>query len=248
MNNILKKYYLFRKVAKLRLKHENLSLKFHISNSLELEKVLKKDYETEVLNIFLDHIRPSDIIFDIGANIGLYTLPCALKANKGLVVAFEPVPMWFNRLQSNISLNSIRNVKIYNLGLFRNNQDSKITIKNICGSGMGSLINNYGENINLSNRLEVNAQFINGDTFISENMIPLPNMIKIDVEGVELDVLFCLQKTINQPCCRLILVEVHPQFMKESPDKIKKFLTNSGFQIKIIKERSNEHHILASKN
>lgn len=245
--NLLKKYYLHKKVAKLHLKQKNITPRFHVNSDLELKKILYKDNETNILKLFLENIRSTDTIFDIGANIGLYTLPCAMKANKGRIIAFEPVPIWFNRLQENISLNSINNVQAYNLGLHRKKQQLKITIKNISGSGMASIVDNYGDSIHLKNREDVYAQFVEGDTFISENKIPLPNLIKIDVEGAELDVLIGLRKTISQQCCRLILCEVHPKIINY-PNKIENILIESEYKIEIIGRREPEYYILALKN
>jgi len=248
VKNLLKKYYIYRGVAKLRLNQREISPSFYVSSYLELEKILQKDGESDILNLFLEKVKPGDIIFDVGANIGLYTLPCALKAKEGMVIAFEPVPMWFNRLQDNISLNSIKNVKAYNLGLHRETQKINLTIKKVLGSGMGSIMDDYGNNIPTDVREDVCSQLVNADEFISENKIPLPNLIKIDVEGAELHVLAGLRSAISQRGCRLILCEVHPKFMKGSPVGVESLLQESGYKLETIIQRGSEYHILALKD
>jgi hypothetical protein len=143
-------FFLFcrlRGYAVLRLKDRTLAPRFHISTSIEAEKILEKDNEEELLEMFLDEINPGDTVFDIGANIGLYTLPAALKLRgTGSVYAFEPVPIWFQRLRENIKLNhlsSMGNVFTFCVGLSDKDEICDLLMKRVQGSGMGSINANY---------------------------------------------------------------------------------------------------------
>lgn len=138
MRSLLRKYYLRRGVVKLKLYESGITPKYYVKNDLELDKILTKDNEENVLKIFLDKIKPEDIIYDIGANIGLYTLPAALKLRgTGRVIAFEPVPMWFNQLKDNLSLNSIQNVDVYNVGLYTRTEKKSNVYKKHSGIWYG---------------------------------------------------------------------------------------------------------------
>src|SRR3989344_3638747 len=57
-------------------------------------------------------INPSDIVLDIGANYGNFTLYAALKAKKGKIYSFEPLEENFNLLKKNVSINNLSNVKL----------------------------------------------------------------------------------------------------------------------------------------
>ncbi len=246
---VFMKYYLYTGIAKLRLNDKSIAPRYYVNGGLGAEKILGKDNEESVLNTFLSKIKVGDIVFDIGANIGLYTLPAALKLRgTGKVIAFEPVPMWFNRLKNNLSLNSIENVFMYNVGLYTKTEEREMSMKNIQGSGMASIATDYKDEIPESLLEKVRVRLVKGDCFVSENKIPLPNLIKIDVEGAELEAIEGLENTIRQADCKSILCEVHPRYMKESPTAIDSILTGLGYRIEKIDERRSEYFILASKN
>ena len=59
-------------------------------------------------------IEKDDVVFDIGSNIGAFTIPFAKKVGpKGKVFAFEPQSFIYNLLKDNVKLNNLKNTKIY---------------------------------------------------------------------------------------------------------------------------------------
>jgi FkbM family methyltransferase len=249
----LKRYFCrFKGYAALHLNDRTLAPRFHVSTNIEAEKILKKDNERELLETFLQEIRPGDIVLDIGANIGLYTLPSAFKLQgNGYVFAFEPVPIWFKRLQENIELNELSNSNLlvpYNIGFSNKNKTCDMIIKEVQGSGMGSISPNYQKHLDTDKVISIPVRLVQGDQFLREQGIPHPNLVKIDVEGAELAVLQGLEKSLRHEDCRLILCEVHPKFMDEPPGNVEKILQDYGFCCEISKERRSEYHILAKKD
>jgi FkbM family methyltransferase len=116
--------------------------------------------------------------FDVGANIGSYTLIAAEQANTA-VVSFEPHPISFRLLQYNVSLNRCTNVRLYNIALSNEQRSALLT-----------------DDPELSiNRLTVSsngtALVVQCDTLdhICEELRMTPKMVKIDVEGHEILVL-----------------------------------------------------------
>jgi FkbM family methyltransferase len=237
--------------AVLRLKDRNLAPRFHISTNIEAEKILKKDNEEELLDMFLGEITPGDIVFDIGANIGLYTLPAALKlGGTGSVYAFEPVPLWFQRLRENIQLNrlsSMSNIFTYNVGLSDKNEMCNLVMKGVQGSGMGSITANYPNQPDKDKTEVIPVQLYRGDDFLLEKGIPRPNIVKIDVEGAELAVLRGLEKSLQYSGCRFILCEVHPALMTDAHGEVQKLLKKYGFHCQTSEQRRSEYYIVARR-
>jgi FkbM family methyltransferase len=228
----------------------DLTPRFHISTNIEAEKILEKDYEEALLEIFLKEIRPGDIVFDIGANIGLYTLPSVLKLDgTGKVFAFEPVPLWFQRLKENIGLNkfSPHQVAPFNVGLSDKNEICEMIIRGIQGSGMGSIMPGYRDILDKKKSISIPVQMVQGYDFLRDEKIPFPNIIKIDVEGAELAVLLGLGKVLQNRECRFILCEIHPHFLTESSEQIENLLKGYGFRIQISEQRRTEYYLLARK-
>jgi FkbM family methyltransferase len=63
--------------------------------------------------LFTDRfLRPGDVVIDVGANIGLYSLLAASRVGDGRVIALEPHPVASGRLRENVALNSMRNIEV----------------------------------------------------------------------------------------------------------------------------------------
>jgi FkbM family methyltransferase len=84
------------------------------------EIYLENDYLKFGINI-----KDNDVIFDIGANIGLFTRFIAQQAQNLTILAFEPVPIIYKVLEANLK-NISANVKTYDIGLGESNQNVKI--------------------------------------------------------------------------------------------------------------------------
>jgi FkbM family methyltransferase len=57
-------------------------------------------------------LKPGDVVIDVGANIGLYSLLAASRTGSGRVIALEPHPVAADRLRENVALNSLQNVEV----------------------------------------------------------------------------------------------------------------------------------------
>jgi hypothetical protein len=84
-----------------------------------------KEYERTELDMMLRLICPGFIVFDIGANIGWYSMNLAKRVNNLKVHAFEPILQTFRYLERNLEINSLTNIKTYNFGFY--NQAENLT-------------------------------------------------------------------------------------------------------------------------
>jgi FkbM family methyltransferase len=129
-------------------------------------------YEYEKQRLFAAAIKPHDTVWDIGANVGLYTLLASRKATR--VVAVEPLPDNIRYLERHLQLNKIRNVEI---------------VAAAVGGECGRQSFSVGENRSIghlgSGLLEVDVITLDS---LRAKYGP-PDVIKIDVEGAECSVL-----------------------------------------------------------
>jgi len=140
-------------------------------------------YETDEINRLISFIDKNDIIFDIGANIGWYSMLFSKKATSGEIHAFEPTPKTLKRLQSNCKLNNTKNIIINNLAI--SNKIGKIKLYSCITNTHGNSIK-LQENIKNTKYEEYLIDSITIDSYISKNKIKKLDLIKCDIEGAEL--------------------------------------------------------------
>ena len=147
-------------------------------------------YEKEDINDFVQLLKSIDLdmsistIVDIGANIGNHTIQFSRYFNK--VVAFEPNPRVFELLESNTK--RIKNVEIFNLGCGQGSAilQLKETVGNIGGSSVV---------LDVESKSSIDIEIVPLDEML--DIIGRIDAIKIDVEGMEIDVLRGSEKTIS---------------------------------------------------
>jgi FkbM family methyltransferase len=125
-------------------------------------------------------VNNGDNFFDIGANIGWYSINIGKAKKNSKIYCFEPIPRTYKQLQNNIKLNLINNITTHNIGL-SNKKGEFIFYYYIEGSGNASSINlTERENIKT-----IQCKVITLDEYTEENKIRV-DFIKCDVEGAEL--------------------------------------------------------------
>lgn len=183
-------------------------------------------YESRYDRLLSAAFRPGDIVWDVGANVGYYTVRFAqLVGPSGHVVAFEPSAVNFAHLrESSAGLPHVR-LEPFGLGAksgqvgFRQGDDDL---------GATSHISYDGE---AGDRAEIRT----ADEEI-EKGLPQPNVVKIDVEGYEGEVLTGMTRCLKSPLLRAIGVEVHFQILTERnlssvPRQIERTLLDAGFNV-----------------
>ena len=139
---------------------------------------------------------------DIGADIGYYTLLFAKRVRKlGRVIAFEPIPSAIKMLERNIRLNNYGNVTVCDFALFSTNGSVILEAPREL-----SRIN-PGKISHETNGIEIQTRVF--DECVPELDIQKIDLVKIDVEGAELDVLRGMRRSLEKYHPAL-LVEVHP--------------------------------------
>lgn len=158
------------------------------------ELLFTSDFESDLLSIYSQYIKPGMNIVDVGANIGLYTLIAAnLNKDKGRIWAFEPARDIFKILKSNLKINNSRHVTAINIGIAEKSGILHLVLEEDRLDGY-----RYIERVKSQKKLsetcptEVNSL----DQYFAKKMQNIDYM-KIDVEGGELNVLYGAKKIIK---------------------------------------------------
>lgn len=160
-------------------------------------------WEPPTSKIMAALIRPGDVVVDIGANVGYFTLLAATKTGpRGKVLAFEPVPSIRLALEQNLLLNNVNHVDVYPIAL--SNSTGRMTIHE--NKGLSSL--RSIENAKASIVIETKPF----DLLIDRNL-PI-KLIKMDVEGAEGIVLDGMLNSLKTHKPDLI-IEITDGFLKE---------------------------------
>nr|WP_303647541.1 FkbM family methyltransferase [Haloarchaeobius amylolyticus] len=161
-------------------------------------------WEQAELKDFVSEIETNDIVYDIGANTGLYTLFAAKKCHKGEVIAFEPYPPNVQLLKKDIERNSLTNVTVIEKALSNSVGSIEFSQPTVADVGYGSSSIQAEKSDST-----IDVPTTTGDQLISSTRAPQPNVVKIDVEGAEPLVIEGLADALSQQECRIVYCEVH---------------------------------------
>lgn len=191
--------------------------------------------EPETLD-WIEEFEKNSILWDIGANIGLYSCYAAKKNNCN-VYAFEPSVFNLEMLAKNINLNSLTN----NISIIPLPLNNKIGFNNLNMTTMawGGAISTFGESYGPDGK-ELNSVFEYSILGISMNdahkflKIPIPHYIKIDVDGIEHLILLGGEEILSK--VKSVLIEVDESF-NEQVFQTNQLLLKAGLVMKY-KKRS----------
>src|SRR3990170_3202732 len=172
-----------------------------------LEWGFYEKYETE---LFKRLVKKGMVVVDIGANIGYYTLLAAhLVGDEGKVFAFEPDPYNYNLLCRNIEVNGFRNVIPIRKAVFSKSGETKLFLdkSNLGGHSLSEANVDKGASITVE-VTSLDDYFKNKDCEI--------DVIKMDVQGSEMEVLEGMTNTINQNDNLTIITEFWPMGLRNS--------------------------------
>ena len=188
------------------------NLCFNISNNLEkyrVESALIKEAETIAWIKHWSLINSQGVFYDIGANIGIYSLYAAFMHPTLRVFCFEPTSNNYMSLQQNVWLNKFDNVFAFNLALAKNCEITSLYLSDLrtgnSGAQINCPINEKGQEYDVQRVEKVLAMSL--DSLVFEYKFPVPSYVKIDVDGRETEILGGMLKTLVEPELKSILVE-----------------------------------------
>lgn len=193
---------------------DDVSADYRVTTASERWRVKEAMGERPVLERFVRAVGPDDCVWDVGAAVGTYA---CLAGNCGAdVVAFEPHPGNRQRCRENLELNDIA-ATVLDVALSDQNGTMSLAEDAGVGSGMHRLAAGGAHTV----------ETMRGDVVDA----PVPDVLKIDVEGHEVAVLEGLGTRLNS--ARFVFVECHPEFGAPVAD-VRPLLENVGYDTEVI--------------
>ncbi len=201
----------------------------------------KKIHEKSTTELFKKVVKEENIVVDLGANIGYFTLLAAkIVGPKGKVFAFEPEPKNYSYLVKNIELNNYNNVMTFQKAVSDKNGKTNLFL---CSYDTGHhTINQYSgvEAYSRGRKVEeqsIEIETVTLDTFLKDKANHI-EVIKMDVEGAEMLALLGMDKTLKQNQNIKIFVEFFPLLIEKMgsfpKEFIRKILEDYKFSIYLI--------------
>ncbi len=188
--------------------------------------------ETTEIEYILRCVAPHTIFFDVGSNVGLFTIPVAIRLTQGHVFAFEPTQSTFALLRENVRLNRV---------------EDKVTLRQVAladynGTGVLKVNNRWKDDLNTLGKpndwysdivSEETVLVTTLDTFVTSAGVGHVDILKVDVEGAELLVLKGALELLKRPDAPMILYESYSWNMvgfDYKPQEVMRFLDGLGYR------------------
>lgn len=195
----LAKYLKFKGVFNVKVNNKTFKL---YSNNTALESLIfwRGIYSFEPFSIKIwAHLScESNVIFDIGANTGVYSLVSATLNPEATIYSFEPIKRIYEVLNKNVSINKFQQINTFPYAVSSFTGESDFYDMDDFDNQIASFIKSHLEkHEHAKNIKKIKVSVINIDDFIKTKQINKIDLIKVDVEGVEDKVFEGMQNTLK---------------------------------------------------
>ncbi|WP_265112374.1 FkbM family methyltransferase [Halosolutus halophilus] len=213
------------------------------------QKYPEKDESFPVHGDILTHLGPNDVFWDVGANVGIYTCFAAAKLQSGHVVSVEPNPNNVDRIEENLQLNGL-SADVHERALMAENDEGVLQIYEDAEAGAFGFLSEDGssvesESLTIDPTESVRVETTTGDALVDDG-VPAPDVLKIDVEGAELEVLKGMERTVEEDV-RVLYIDVitSDEFYDRTvaPDEVYDWLDRHGFETERLWDWDGGHFI-----
>ena len=228
----LKEYIESKSYKKITI--QNTKIKFFVPNKAVNLRV-KRFYSKEPGTLeWIDNFNNDNIIFwDIGSNIGLFSIYASIKHKKIKVYSFEPSTSNLRVLSRNISINNLQEKIIINQFPLTLKQNTYQILKETRFQE-GCASNTFGENLGFDDKKHTQNSYKvfgnNINNLIENKILEIPDYIKIDVDGAEHLIIEGGNRFLNNEKIKSLSIELNENF-KEQFDKVIEIMNNNKFKI-----------------
>lgn len=197
---------------------------FTIRGIIDVNEYNKKDHPYYIKDV---NLKKGDIVIDIGANLGIFSIYLGLLYPDITIYAFEPVKQTYDNLVKNIEINNVKNVKVFNLAVTKDGRDLKMYyLQEIPGSSFIEDVKDTETSIRQFNKAQNKRHEIvkstTLDDILKDNKIKKVKLLKIDCEGSEDEILRASEKLSD---IEHIIGEIHYGQGSETTESLKKYLS-----------------------
>jgi FkbM family methyltransferase len=225
----------FPRLVRLGLRNRNLTISEGVGKGLKFNTGVADSefalgtYELPVQEVLAKYLKPGDIFYDIGANIGFFSVIAAkLVTSCGHVYAFEPVRENAACIRRNIKLNNFSQISVLEKAVSNSVGEGEMLLTLHPG---GHALSTVCTPPDLKSSFTV--ELVSIDDLLAQKKLLPPNLVKIDVEGAELNVLKGMKQTIQQ-FKPIIIYEVddgNEKSLKQKSQEIETFISSFGYKI-----------------
>lgn len=208
LHNLTRSYRLRKHIKKI-INHKRINLRYRgvklnlgLDSSIESQIIFNEYEEKIILELITNAVQQNFFFIDIGANIGIHTLIAANANRYTPVYSFEPVRSNWLNFQRNISLNKFDNIKSHKIALGSREGTAEINIYPGSNKGRHSMKISFGKG-----KLKEIVSIQTLDYFI-DNFRTNDIILKIDVEGYEMEVLQGAKQVLNLGTNKIVIIEL----------------------------------------
>ncbi|MDS0295241.1 FkbM family methyltransferase [Halogeometricum luteum] len=230
---------------------DGLSAEFRMATRCEFQRATTLVGEGAVISALLSELDGDEVVWDVGANVGMYACFVLRKLTGGAVVCFEPEPSNEARLRTNLAANGPeRRWRTSTLALSDRSGPGRLASeRREVGAGHHYLTDGEGESETEGQVLRVDCR--RGDE-LAGGAFPSPDVVKIDVQGAELNVLRGMGDALDG--VETAFVEVHAEKCRRygtTAEEIEGYLRDRGFSLDSLGEptwdRRGVYHVRARR-
>ena len=190
------------------------SFQFRAYSEVEVYRTQHFGGERTALELFMGALQDDDVVYDIGASVGLFAVAAGQQVHSGNIYAFEPDPETRSRLEENLHLNDIENASV--IPWAASDESSHVTLYTDGVSGYAPTMRSQEREGAPTGTVDVKTHTL--DEAIASKELQPPTFLKIDIEGAEI---LCLRGAKDllsgafgaRP--RAVFVEIHPEFLPD---------------------------------
>lgn len=186
-------------------------------------------YEAPVQQALIDNVGPGGVVYDIGANVGFFTMLAARWVGPtGRVYAFEPVARNADAIKRSTRLNGFDAVEVFEKAVGATSGMAELNLAQHIGGAMLASVGAPPDQ-----RGSVAVETVALDDFIATLGLRPPSLVKVDVEGAELDVLRGMAATLNAhgPVLIAEIDDATEAGLEQKTRELSALLTGLGYEL-----------------
>lgn len=211
----------------------DVAVEIKTETDYEHDRATELNDESEIVEDFVAEVGPDDVVLDVGANVGLYSLFAAARG--ATAIAVEPYPANLESLRVNLERNGLDATVIEGAFTDAAGEAELFVAAEEAGAGTHTFAPDQVSDVT------VTVPTYAGDALIADGELPTPTVVKLDVQGSEYLVLEGLRETLHDDRLRTVYCELHPEQVERiggTATGVEELLTSRGFELETLVDKA----------